>query len=71
MTCTSSQMLLGDQSRRMRWAGHVACIRERREIHMLCMEGKSDGKKLVGRPRCSSENIFKVDLQEMGWDGME
>jgi hypothetical protein len=31
------------KSRRMRWAGHVACMDERRSVHRTVM-GKSEGK---------------------------
>jgi hypothetical protein len=44
--------------------------REEKCIHCFFWRGESEGKKLMGRPRCSLENIFKVDHQEMGWDGM-
>lgn len=44
--------------------------REKKCIHCF-FGGKSRGKKLLGRPRCSLENIFKVASQEMGWDGTD
>jgi hypothetical protein len=45
---------------------------EREEKCIQCfLGGKSEGKKLMGRPRCSLENIFKVDHQERGWDDMD
>jgi hypothetical protein len=40
----------GIKLRRMRWAGHVARIRERGEYSILM--GKLDGKRPLGRPRC-------------------
>jgi hypothetical protein len=33
--------------------------------------GKPEGKRPLGRPRRSWENNVKVDLQEIGWEGMD
>jgi hypothetical protein len=52
------------KSRRMRWAGHVACMGEDRGVHRVLM-GKSEGKKPLGRSRHRWENIIKMDLQEV------
>jgi hypothetical protein len=38
------------KSRRMRWAGHVARIRAKRNAYELLV-GKSEGKGPLGRPR--------------------
>jgi hypothetical protein len=35
---------------RMRWAGHVARMREKRNAYRLLV-GKPEGKRLLGRPR--------------------
>jgi hypothetical protein len=40
------------KSRRMRWAGHVARMREKRNAYRLLV-GKPDGKRPLGRPRRS------------------
>jgi hypothetical protein len=32
--------------------------------------GKSEGKRPLGRPRCSWENT-EIDLKETGWDSMD
>ena len=52
--------------RRMRWAGHVACVGERRGVHRVLV-GKPEGKRPLGRPR----RRWKVDLQEVGCGGMD
>jgi hypothetical protein len=39
------------KSRRMRLAGHVARMGEKRKTYRLLM-GKPEGKRLLGRPRC-------------------
>jgi hypothetical protein len=38
------------KSRRMRWAGHVACMGEERGVHSMLV-GKPEGKRPLGRPR--------------------
>jgi len=38
------------KSRRMRWAGHVASMGERRGVHRFLV-GISEGKKPLERPR--------------------
>ena len=53
------------KSRRMRWAGHVACRGEGRGVHRVLM-GKPEGKRPLGRPRCRWEDNIKMDLQEVG-----
>src|SRR5215471_10328359 len=53
------------KSRRMRWAGHVACMGEERGVHRVLV-GKPEGKRPFGRPRCRWEDNIKMDLQEVG-----
>jgi hypothetical protein len=38
------------KSRRMRWAGHVACIGEERKVYKVLVE-KLDVQRPLGRPR--------------------
>jgi hypothetical protein len=40
--------------RRMRWAGHVACMGEGRGVYGVLV-GKPKGKTPLGRPRCRWE----------------
>ena len=49
----------------MRWAGHVARMREDRAVHRV-LEGKPEGKRPLERPRCRWEDNIKMDLQEVG-----
>jgi hypothetical protein len=56
------------KSRRMRWAGHVACMGEGRGVYRVLV-GRSKGKRLLGRPRRSWENNIKIDFREIGIDG--
>ena len=53
------------KSRRMRWAGHVAHMKEGRGVHRVLV-GKPEGKRSLGRPRRRWENNIKMDLEEVG-----
>jgi len=53
------------KSRRMRWAGHVARMREDRDVHRVLV-GKHEGKRPLGRPRRRWEDNIKMDLQDVG-----
>ena len=53
------------KSRRMGWAGHVACIGERRGVYRVLV-GKPEGKRPLGKPRHRWEDNMKMDLQEVG-----
>jgi len=52
------------KSRRMRWAGHVARMGERRDVHRVLV-GKPEGKRQLARPRRRWEDNIKMDLQEV------
>jgi hypothetical protein len=52
------------KSRRMRWAGFVACMGESRDVYRVLV-GKPEGKRRLGRPRRRWEDNFKMDLQEV------
>ena len=49
------------KSRSMRWAGHVACMRERRGVYRILV-GKPEGKRSLGRPRSRWGDNTKMDL---------
>jgi hypothetical protein len=53
------------KSRRMRWAGHVARIGEKRNMCSLLVE-KPEGKRPLGRPRRRWMNNIKIDLLDIG-----
>jgi len=63
---SSSNTIRVIKSRRMRWLGHVARMRERR---IRGFGGEIEGKRPFGRPRGRWENNIKIDLQEVGWGG--
>jgi len=58
------------KSRRMRWAGHVTRMGERRGVYRVLL-GKSEGKGPLGRPKRRWEDNIKMDLQEVGCGGMD
>jgi hypothetical protein len=51
--------------RRMRLAGHVARMWEKKNVYGLLV-GKSDGRRPLGRTRHSSIDNIKMDLLEVG-----
>jgi hypothetical protein len=58
------------KSRRMRWAGHVARMGEKRGAYRILM-GRPEGRRPLGRPRHRWEDDIKMDLQEVGLVGMD
>jgi hypothetical protein len=55
------------KSRRMRWAGHVARMGEKRNVYRLLV-GKPEGRRPLGRPRCRWIDNIKMDLLETELD---
>jgi len=58
------------KSRRMRWAGHVACMGEGRGVYRVLV-GKPEGKRPLGRPRRRWVDNIRIDLQEVGCGYMD
>jgi hypothetical protein len=50
------------KSRRLRWAGHVARMGERRGAYRALV-GKPKGRRPLGRPRRIWEDNIKMDLR--------
>ena len=67
---TSHNVVLVMKLRRIKWAGHVARMGDRRDVYRILV-GKAEGKRPLGRPRRRWENNIKMDLQEMGCGGMD
>jgi hypothetical protein len=57
------------KSRRMWWAGHVARMGERRGVYRVLV-GRPEWKRPLGRPRRRWEDNIKIDLTEIGIDGV-
>jgi hypothetical protein len=54
------------KSRRLRWAGHVARIGERRGAYRDLV-GKPEGSRPLERPRHRWEDNIKMDLLDVVW----
>ena len=59
---TSPNIVRVIKSRRMRWAGHVACIGEERGVYRVLV-GKPEGRRPLGRPRLRWVDNIRTDLQ--------
>jgi hypothetical protein len=53
------------KSKRMRWAGHVARMGEKRNVYRSLV-GKPEGKRSLGRPKHRWMDNIKMDLLEIG-----
>jgi hypothetical protein len=53
------------KSRRMRWAGHIVRMWEKKNMYRLLV-GKPEGKRPLGRPRCKWVDDIRMDLGEVG-----
>jgi hypothetical protein len=58
------------KSWRMRWAGHVARMVEKRNVYRLLV-GKPEGKRPLGRPRHRWMDNIRMDLGEVGWGDVD
>jgi len=64
---SSSSVIRVIKSRRMRWAGHVALMDERRGVYRVLV-GKPEKKSPLGRLGHRWEDNIKMDHQEVGWE---
>jgi hypothetical protein len=58
------------KSRRIRWAGHVARM-GRREMYIGYWWENQKERRPLGRPRRRLVDNGKIDLREIGWDGVD
>jgi hypothetical protein len=68
--CSSPNIIRMIKSRRMKWSGHVARMGETRNA-CRTLVGKPEGNRPLGRPRRTCVDNIKMDLREIGWDGMD
>jgi hypothetical protein len=61
---SSSSIIRIIKSRKMRWAGHVARMEEKRNAYRLLV-GKLEGKRPLGRPRRRWVDNIRMDLGEV------
>jgi hypothetical protein len=58
------------KSRRMRWAGHIARMGSKSTAYRILV-GNPEEKRPLGRPRRRWVDNIKMDLREIGWDGVD
>ena len=58
------------KSRRMRWAGHVACMSDEKGVYRVLV-WKPEGRRPLGRPRRGWVDNIRMDLQEVGCGYMD
>jgi hypothetical protein len=66
---TSLKIIRMMMSRKMRWAGHVSRMREKRNACTILV-GKPTGKRLLVKHRHRCDGNIEMDLRETGWIGM-
>jgi hypothetical protein len=64
----SPSIIRMSKSRRMRWAGHVARMGEKRNAYRILV-GNPEGKRPLGRPRHRWVDNIKMDLRDI-WIGL-
>jgi hypothetical protein len=52
------------------WAGQVARIGEMKNTYKIFV-GKSEGRRPLGRHRLRWEDNIKIELREIGWEGVD
>jgi hypothetical protein len=65
---SSSNIVRVIKSRKMRWAGHVACMGEGIGVYRVLV-GRTKGKRPLERHKRRWEDNIKMDLREIGIDG--
>jgi hypothetical protein len=58
------------RSRRMILAGHLARMGKKRNAFRILV-GKPEGKRRLGRERRRWADNIRMDLREIGWDGVD
>jgi hypothetical protein len=68
---SSSSIIRMIKSRRMRWVGHIARMGKKKKNAYRILVESPGGKRPLGRPRRRCVDNIKVDLREIGLDGVE
>jgi hypothetical protein len=58
------------KSKTMRWAGHVTRMGEKRNAYKILV-GMAEERRPLSRPRCRWMDNIKMNLKEIGLDGMD
>jgi hypothetical protein len=67
---TSQNTIWVIKSSTMSWMGHVTCMGQMRNAYNILV-GKPEAKRPLGRPRHRWKDNFRMDLREIGWEGMD
>jgi hypothetical protein len=67
---SSTSIIRMIKTRRMRWAGHVTRMVEKRNAYRILVR-KPEGKRPLGRPRRRWVDNIKMDVREIEWDGVD
>jgi len=67
---SSTNIIWVIKSRRMRWGGQIARMGNRRGVYRILMR-RTEGRRSLGRYRRRWEDNIKMDIQEVGWGGMD
>jgi hypothetical protein len=67
---SSPNIIRISKGRRIRWAGHIAGMGEKRNVYRLLV-GKPDGTRLLGRPRRRWLDNIRMDLVGVGWGDVD
>jgi hypothetical protein len=68
--CPSPNIIRIIKSRRIRWVGLIACMREMRNAYKILV-GKPEGKRPLRIPRHRWEDESRMDLTEIRLEGMD
>jgi hypothetical protein len=64
---TSPNIIRVNESRRLKWTGHVARMGQTRNAYDTLV-GKAEETKSLRRPRTRREDNIRMDLREMWWE---
>jgi hypothetical protein len=67
---SSPNIIMVIESQKMRWTGHVAHMREMRNMYKILV-GKPEENRLLIRPRCRWEVNININLGELEWEGVD
>jgi hypothetical protein len=67
---SSPSIIRISRSRRLKWAGHVAPVGEKRNVYMLLV-GKPERKRPLGRSKRRWMINIKMDRAEIGFPGVD
>jgi hypothetical protein len=63
-------MCIGKEFKEDGWVWNIARMGEKRNAYRILV-GVPEGKRPLRRPRCRCMDNIKMDLREIGWDGMD